>query len=735
MAETVPPAPPKPHAVATTTPPKDTFTTLKVTEGDGVLMYWPEQNGFIALFADEYREFFAEANENSKKIELLQAANKKVTKESVALREAHKSGVVADIKKAQAALDAALDEMQKASAEVKKKLEPLSKMDAKDGVKMVELVSLRTPKYKEKPVPIYVRSTRLKDVLAERRIHLLSSQDVKARKKGDIFDGTKINTAEIKKRIAEKVQDQGFKKKFQLKPADADAYTGVLGEWAKTMNGDIAKFLDRSKEDLEKKFNIDPKDEHRNIDLSADAQLMRYTAGAGLEMNFNPFKGNLNDRRDTTTFQRFKRGIKAGGLGIKANADASFAIAEGRLRTELYWPHFAGYHATAEFGGQNFELGYWRFYGDIMLSGSVGASVAIELDVGISYVGGKQGVRGIPPAQQNKGAVKARVAAAAGIDAFAGAKAGLDLNGALQWLNPEGMQSNGKPKKVKPHDAIAEFKDMAKVDAGVAATAGIGIKGAFKFKHENGKFVIYARMGACLGLGGEGKVKFEAGTKTIGEFFKCLAYQLKRADYHKMADAIDIDAYEAFCFAQYLMVAQGRAAEYFVEMGFDALKIMFHNAVDSLGKSLKNGSKAAVDFLEQLRKEFKKKTGSWLSYAPPEVTGLISRQIAMANQSTNPTLSSQAPELMAMFLGAPQTLNHMETIAERMTDEFGGKQDKNIGLAMMASCVAGTQYAACVEDAQQRLAIAQPMSSKPFIWNSEPDFVVATLAIEHPMYA
>ncbi|MGZ9044211.1 MAG: hypothetical protein ACXW24_07245, partial [Telluria sp.] len=64
-----------PRAVATTTPPSGTLQEVKVSAGAGVLMYWPEKNGFIALFADEYRELYAEADEHSKKIAALQAAN------------------------------------------------------------------------------------------------------------------------------------------------------------------------------------------------------------------------------------------------------------------------------------------------------------------------------------------------------------------------------------------------------------------------------------------------------------------------------------------------------------------------------------------------------------------------------------------------------------------------------------------------------------------------------------
>lgn len=48
------------YATSTTTPPRDTFHEVTLTPGDGVLMYWPEKNGFLALFADEYRAIFAE---------------------------------------------------------------------------------------------------------------------------------------------------------------------------------------------------------------------------------------------------------------------------------------------------------------------------------------------------------------------------------------------------------------------------------------------------------------------------------------------------------------------------------------------------------------------------------------------------------------------------------------------------------------------------------------------------
>ncbi|MYM29526.1 hypothetical protein GTP58_14445 [Duganella sp. CY15W] len=726
----------QPHAEGTTNIPAGTFIPAKLPAGEGALMYWPEQNAFLALFAPEFNALHFQADEHSKKIAALQEANKKVTEAAVVLRAAQKANVAADMKKAEDELNKALNEMQQASDEVKKKLEPLDKLDAKGGNKMIELVSLKAGRYdkKDKGVPIYVTSDKIKKVLAEKRLYLVESEKAK-REKDKIFKDGKLNTKEIKHRIAEKAQSKDFKKEWKLKPDDADEYTGVLSEWARTMNGDIAKFIERNTDDLQKKFNHDPKDEHRNIDLSVDAQLMRYTAGAGLAVNFKPFQGNLFDQRDRNWPSRIKRGLMSADCGIKANAKAAFAVAEGRVHTELYLPHYAGWHATAELAGQTVEFGYWRLYGDIILSGSVGASVAVELGIEVSLTGGKQGIRGIPPANKKKSGAKARVGASGDLDAFAGARAGLDAKGALQWLNPEGAESNGKPLKVKPGKAIAEYKDMAKIDTGVAGTAGIGVRGAFAIKHEEGKFVIYAKIGACLGLGGEGSLKFEAGTATIGEFFKCVAYHLKRLDYHKLGDAIEQDAYEAYCKVKYMVVAGGRRLEQFVDEQLDTIEKEFDSTIKKIDRALKDGTNEAKEFLNRIRHELELETASWLSYAPPEVMGQITRQIAAAGLSPDAAISGEAPRLMAMALGAPQTLNHLNTVAERMTLAMGDKQSEATGMAMIQACLADSVYSSSLNAAQQRLADAQPLLSQPFIWNSEPEFQTASLAIEHSMFA
>jgi hypothetical protein len=736
MTDSAAATPPKPHAVATTTPAADTFTEAKLTEGGGMLIYWPEKHAFLACYPDEHRALLVEADDHSVKIAALQEANRAVTAASMKLREAHKSNVKPDIDAAEAALKKALSEMAAASDAVKKKLEPLQSLDAKEGVKMVEMVTFKkTRNYDKKATPIYVKSTSLKRILADKRIYLIDGEKAK-RKEANFFKNYRPNVREIKHRLNEVVHDKTkFSKEWKLKPEDAEAYTGVLTDWARTMNANLSTFFEGKKGELEKHHGLDPDNPERKVDLSAEAQLFRYCAGAGLEVHFNPFTGNLRDGRDKTWTKRALRGLKSGEFGIKGNAHASFAIGEGKVRTEIYYPHFAGFHVQPKIGDQIFEMGYIRLYADLVLSGAVGASLAVETDIGISYTAGKQQIRGVPPANRNKPGVKMRAGANAGLDAFAGVRALADIKGELQWLNPEGNVSDGKPVTVKPGDAIGEFKTVAKVGLGGAASLGVGFTGAFKIQVDKGRFIITARAGACFGVGGEGALSGEVGYETIMEFCKFVSYQLKRADYKKISDFMDQRAYGYYSKVYYLVIAKGANLADYADKISNVIEKEFDDFKYEIDQAIENGSSDAQKFLENIKKELAKKTGSWFSYSPPEVTGQITLQIAQIGRGAHPHLSQEASQLMAMALGSPQTMNQLATIAERMTPIMGDKQNQALGFALIDKCLQGTRYANARIQTQERLAGAQTLVSKPYIWNTEPEFVAAHMGIDDAMYS
>jgi len=328
-----------------------------------------------------------------------------------------------------------------------------------------------------------------------------------------------------------------------------------------------------------------------------------------------------------------------------------------------------------------------------------------------------------------------RAGANAGLDAFAGVRALADIKGELQWLNPEGNVSDGKPVTVKPGDAIGEFKTVAKVGLGGAASLGVGFTGAFKIQVDNGRFVITARAGACFGVGGEGALSGEVGYETIMEFCKFVSYQLKRADYKKISDFMDQRVYEYYSKVYYLVIAKKVNLADYANKISDLIDLEYEQYKNELEKEIENGTAGAKQFLKNITEELIKKTGSWYSYAPPEAMGQINRHLAAIGISAHPSLSVEASRLMAMSLGSAQTMNQLATIAERMTPVLGDKQNQAMGFALIDNCLKGTRYANALVNTEERLAGAQTLLSKPYIWNTEPEFVVAHMGIDDAMYS
>lgn len=231
--------------------------------------------------------------------------------------------------------------------------------------------------------------------------------------------------------------------------------------------------------------------------------------------------------------QRFKRAGKAAQFSVKANAEASFAVGEAKVETILYLPHAAGWYVTAADTERLLDFGYFRLRSDLTLYALAGASVALEAGAALMVTEGRQGLRGIP----ERISAKAKVGAKGEAKIFAGLKEGVQLSGALQWLNPEGMINPGRPKKADLNKAIAAYVDMASISGDVALIQGLAATLGFECDYRNGHFVVAAKAGACLGLGGSGSVAAKVGAEQIGQFFMCIAHRLKQSDYKKNGTA------------------------------------------------------------------------------------------------------------------------------------------------------------------------------------------------------
>lgn len=729
MSETLTPA-----KSAPTTTPRDTHVEVKHTTGEGVLLYRPEDNALIALYPDEWRDCRQEAHENKVVIEELQKANKAVTEQSLAVQELLRqpNAPKAQLVQAQRDLDKALETQVEKGEAAKKRIESITDQRTDSG-RLVELLPLVSKRTEKKFPPIYISAKRLKAALADKRIYLVNGEAERVKPpKEKLFNGAKFNVKEARNRFVGHVQDQAkFEKKWKLAPDDADEYSVVLTEWAKVMGTSVTAWLERGKNDIAqgilKGVNSDPNSPDRIIEVKPEAQFMRWAGGAGLEANFLPFQGNLFDKRDKTVMQKAKRLASAAQFDVKANANASFSIAEGKIETSLYLPHAAGWNLKSGDSDQSLNLGYFRLRGDLKLYAMAGASIALEAGAAVMVTGAKQGLKGTP---KRKSGINAKVGADGELKVFAGLKEGVELAGALQWLNPEGIINPNGPKKADINNALAEYVDMANVEIEGAVIQGLSASAGFECTYKNGDFVIAANAGACLGLGSEGNIGAKVCAKEIAQFIMFVAHQLKHADYKKLLHIFKDVAFLAVNNMMYLNVVANREIEKLVGKSIDILEISY---ADITNEVRNNGAK----LLRSMERKFKDGWG-WHAYMPPEARGAVIASIAQIVQNPanigNRELKRLAAFSINELLSTTQTSRHLDNTLERVTFDMSAKTSSYHGIKVVDSILQDTQFAGCLYQCEAKLATASPILGRPFMRNDEPDFLISNFPLHSTSY-
>jgi hypothetical protein len=720
---------------APTTAPSNTYVEVRHTLTDGVLIYRPDQNSFIALYPDEWLACRADGHKNMTAIEELQEANREVTEKSLLLQHLlqQPNSAKAEITKAKKDLDVALNTLSQKSDAAKARVEAITSQKT-DPNKLVELVPLTMKRMEGRThTPIYVSAQRLQSALADRRVYVVEGSAERQRQpKEKLLNSLTLNVSEVRKRILNQVQDKAkFEKKWKLAPKDADEFSGILTDWAKVMGTTASAFLERGQKEIidgivgADKHN--PNDPYRIIDLKPEAQFMRWSAGAGAAATFMPFQGSLYDARDRNWSQRFKRAAKSAQFSIKANAEASFAVGEAKVQTTLYLPHAAGWHLDPTLVGQPFDFGYFRLRGDLALYALAGASIAIEADAALMITGDKQGVRGTP---RNQAGAKAKVGAKGEAQVFAGLKEGVDLTGAVQWLNPEGFINPNTPRKASAGEAIAAYTDVASVSAGASLIQGMAANLGFECDYRNGYFVVAAKAGACLGLGGSGSIGGKVGAAQISQFFMCIAHQLKQANYKKMAGLMKEQTFDALNQIFYLVVVANRTLESFIGSDVDTIVKKYTEIIGSIPQ---NGELA----IKQIEQKLKSGWG-WYSYMPPESRGAMIKSVIDAFQQPKNIGSNDLRKLAAFnineLIATTQSVGHLDNTLDRITVALGEEPGRNQGAQMINSVVAGTMFAGCIDRCAIELEKAAPLMGRPFLRNDEPDFRLAQFPLHHPGY-
>ncbi|WHQ76471.1 hypothetical protein [Pantoea sp. Lij88] len=264
------------------------------------------------------------------------------------------------------------------------------------------------------------------------------------------------------------------------------------------------------------------------------------------------------------------------------------------------------YPLKPEMGGGMGSLGVLRFDFELVLTGSAGASLGVDLGVSVKNNWAK-GVPGAsddntPPGQRKidiSQAVKDSEATGE-LTVFAGAQASVNLAGSIQWLNPDSKNKESK------------YTQLAKVAVGATAQMGVGWSGSFRFSYENGRVKVVARGGMCWGGGGKGSVAFDIdGEAIITDFMPCLTYMLRNADYIKLSENVIREGdFYAFCALPLLMGMHG--ANQLVDNLGKETALLLDNLRDSWDEK---------DRRVQLMQHILDTHGECLRYSPPESKG------------------------------------------------------------------------------------------------------------------
>lgn len=608
------------HGTTNTTPD----SLVHVPHDPAPMLYFrPETGEFILVPAEDVSGLQSECNLLHDRVDKFHKANEKL---DVALNAYAKDvqNHMSDARAGEAykaAVDDALTEREAAHKALKKELEPLSKLDSKD-LTMVELIPIHIDGDGKKSVKFakyklhYVRSNKIKP--GWHKFGPAAFEDMKGRKeeketgaksfiKKNANGKYKIDVDKLKEGVLisreSSIKSQLYEKTKVSSEIVEKHVTGTLFAWAEEWNKDLT-YSAGAEEPVErgeggegeKKEAEKPKQTAfgNNVSIEAKAQLMRYLAGAGLDTEWAPQKGHV---------------------AIKASAQAEFAIAEGKVSGAFYYPDIAGWMWSLDGDdGKPHSLGAVRFKGELGLSGMVGASVVAQLGVVVDYRDEKRKDLGLYGAAVENPTTKQREikvggkpvdpSANADLDVFAGARADLSLEGALEWMEPAKEGPSGK------------YKPFAKVGDTVTAMAGAGLTCMLDVSYAAGRFRIKAKAGLCLGVGAKGDIEVSVDALRIAEFVKWFFYQLYHANFQRLK-FVDEVAFDAFTHIQ-VMVIQG-----------------YQNLADTVGQEVLEINQAFSALVAEYEKEearvelMNRVLGNpWmLQYATPEAKGMMIYQL------------------------------------------------------------------------------------------------------------
>lgn len=609
----------------------------------GQLFYLTGENALLAVPAEDMHEFMEEMRLLEAVVEMQSKALETLNQYKEALMKAyHSSADATTIKKHEQQVKQAQKKVDEANKKLRKEVKPLTSFSDNTN-HITELIPIQRVGSKP-PVAgfkmTYVRSQKMKNHW--RKYRLRSAADTTGGDNSVIKDG-KIDTKKLRKQLTNAKGNTAFKFTWFDEWAKNTRHHGELIEWAEAVNKNL-KYNSELVQAGDKDSVLSAK-----VDLNAEAQLMRWSTGcSSVSGEFNPFEKKV---------------------AIKANGHAELMLAQGKSSIDCYIPS-GGYMMA--YGGV--DLGMLRAHMLIEASASVGASIAVELNVDADFSDKGNTVKGAPGRTEDAGLPgRSKIemkgpdehSQGADLSAFAGAQVEATVKGQLEWKNPE---EKGK------------YSPFATVSQGGALRVGAGAEAGLKVYYDQGKFRFSAKASLCWGVGAKGKVQLEVDAGLIYEFVKVVAYQLKNIDYKKL-EFIEDEAYKALSKILAISITLAKdIKDYLIE---DLNQIDY--IIDSICQSFEEEN-ARVRLAEKITND-----PDILKYTSPDTKGFLIYQLIQAdfldkadprNKEWNPTksiswkngqLTSRKIAIMKIFTWV-QSQAEFDNIMQRIIPTIGGSK-------------------------------------------------------------
>ena len=381
-----------------------------------------------------------------------------------------------------------------------------------------------------------------------------------------------------------------------------------------------------------------------HFDLSAGAQLLRGYAGFGVQLGYDPKKGNY---------------------ALKGNAEAKAILGEAKATFSGYFVDNDGWHALVDFTDetaseagrqQQTDFGYFRFQAKIEVSAMLGAS--IYGTAGVEFATDPNGrVRVLPTTAGAKGEVS--------VGAFAGIEAGGTATGNFEWRNPGWREEEtGQLKE-------AGWKALVSIGGTAFASAGGGAEATLKIEYNDGRFIYRCEARVVLGVGAKGGITGTIDFRYIVEFIMYVFNQLKENDF-ALLQFISRRAFEQMVQITLLLV----------ERGADFLG----QASETIGEALRNAASpvtSANEAEEYARKIQARPTA--LIFAAPEAKGAI---LFRLSERFLFSFEERQEAAILTVVGTIQTQAEWAQVVERIT-LTGAKSSEAAGLARLRAIMDG----------------------------------------------